>query len=282
MRGHARSPRSSSPAWSASTTAPSTASLRQHTARQRPRGGLRGTRARRGARDLPRPRPACGVRTVASHSWPAASRGSPAQVRVLGRGDRAPLPGPPAADVVSFGSPIGRVGPPELTSRRARVPTVVSRVGGSGAADAGRAACPRGRPAGPRRRTGWAVVGARQHGVGRVLLLGRPRRARRAGRRSRRRRRSCRRRRSARRAGAAAPGRRARPGRRPMRRVDRQDHRVGLRRQRQVDHRLGQVDPPLRHPDQRHRLGGGDGRQQRRRVGQPDVLARRGSPAAGR
>ena len=50
-------------------------------------------------------------------------------------------------------------------------------------------------------------------------------------------------------------------------------HGVGLRRQREVDHGLGEDDPALGHADQLHRLGRGDGGLQRGRVGHADVLA---------
>ena len=55
--------------------------------------------------------------------------------------------------------------------------------------------------------------------------------------------------------------------------VDGRDHGVGLRRDRQRDRGLGEVEPGLGHADQLHGLGGGDGGGERRRVGQPDVLA---------
>src|SRR5271169_4933857 len=49
-------------------------------------------------------------------------------------------------------------------------------------------------------------------------------------------------------------------------RADRLDDGVGLGRQRDVDDRLGQVDPGLGQPDELDRLGGGDRGQQRGRV----------------
>ena len=47
---------------------------------------------------------------------------------------------------------------------------------------------------------------------------------------------------------------------------------VRLRRQRQVDRRLGEREPALRQPDVLDRVGGGDGDRQRLRIGVPDVL----------
>ncbi len=49
---------------------------------------------------------------------------------------------------------------------------------------------------------------------------------------------------------------------------------VRLRRRREVDDRLGEHDPTLRHPDELHRLRSGDGDAERLRVGHPDVLGR--------
>src|SRR3984957_17711728 len=56
-------------------------------------------------------------------------------------------------------------------------------------------------------------------------------------------------------------------------RVDGLDHGVGLGRQRDVDDRLGQVDPGLGQPDELDRLGRGHRGQQRGRVGHAHVLA---------
>src|SRR2546430_2351927 len=74
------------------------------------------------------------------------------------------------------------------------------------------------------------------------------------------------------RVGGHGPGRPARDVAR--RRVDRLDHGVRLRRQGQMDGRLGQVDPGLGQPDELHRVRGRDRHAERRRVGHPDVLAR--------
>ncbi len=51
-------------------------------------------------------------------------------------------------------------------------------------------------------------------------------------------------------------------------------HAVRLRRARQVDRRLGQVQPRLGQPDVLHGVGGGRRDQQRARIGEPDVLGR--------
>src|SRR5580704_3215344 len=56
-------------------------------------------------------------------------------------------------------------------------------------------------------------------------------------------------------------------------RADRLDHGVGLGRERDVDDRLGQVDPGLGQPDELDRLRGGDRGQQRGRVRHAHVLA---------
>jgi hypothetical protein len=56
-------------------------------------------------------------------------------------------------------------------------------------------------------------------------------------------------------------------------RANGRDDRIGLGCQRDMDHRLGQVDPRLRQPDELHRLRRRHRGLQGGRVGHPDVLA---------
>ena len=78
----------------------------------------------------------------------------------------------------------------------------------------------------------------------------------------------------------AARGRRSTAS--SMRAAERGEHAVRLRRARQVDRGLRQVQPRLGQADVLDGLRGRDRDQQRPRVGEADVLARRARPSAGR